>query len=532
MLTELAVRNLGIIKDMTLQFGNNMTVLTGETGAGKTLITEAVSLLLGGRADPMLVGPWAEETEVEGRFVTEAEEAGEEEPSEIIIRRVIARKGRSRAYINNKLAATKSLAETAEHLVDLHGQHLHQSLLRPAAQRNALDSFGNIDLVPLREVRSRIKALKSKLESLGGDEHARQRTLDMLRHQIDEISAARLSDPNEDEQLQAEEKLLAEAAESLTAVQEAAHITSGDGSAATALAEALALIEPYESLADQVSRLRRLSEELGEAGTELRLLSEQLEADPARLEEIVERRSLLADLRRKYGSTLAEVMAYAERIGAELEELASTEERSAEIRAELAQLDAEEQKLAAKVGTARRKAAKHLTAEITDHLSRLAMPNARFEAEVGEDPGDDIEFLLSANPPLPPGPLRKVGSGGELSRVTLAIQLVCRQAPPTVVFDEVDAGVGGTSAVAVGEALAALASDRQVFVVTHLPQVAALASQHLRVSKEQTAASDEFAGVAVHSLEGADREQELARMLSGSPESQTAQEHARELLSA
>ena len=252
MLTELAVRNLGIIQDMTLQFENNMTVLTGETGAGKTLITEAVSLLLGGRADPMLIGPWADETEVEGRFVVEG--SGAEEPSEIIIRRVIARKGRSRAYINNKLAATKSLAETAEHLVDLHGQHLHQSLLRPAAQRAALDSFGNIDLAPLRDVRSRIKALKSKLESLGGDEHARQRTLDMLRHQIDEISAARLSDPSEDEQLQTEEKLLAEAAESLTAVQEAAHITSGDGSAATALAEALALIEPYESLADPVSR--------------------------------------------------------------------------------------------------------------------------------------------------------------------------------------------------------------------------------------------------------------------------------------
>ena len=573
MLTELAVRNLGIIKDMTLQFGNNMTVLTGETGAGKTLITEAVSLLLGGRADPMLIGPWAEESEVEGRFVVEgsdvsagvsagsgiavkprmesdleladdasqeageiikeqAEGSGAEELNEIIIRRVIARKGRSRAYINNKLAATKSLAETAEHLVDLHGQHLHQSLLRPAAQRAALDSFGNIDLAPLREVRSRIKALKSKLESLGGDEHARQRTLDMLRHQIDEISAARLSDSDEDEQLQTEEKLLAEAAESLTAVQEAAHITSGDGSAATALAEALALIEPYESLADPVSRLRRLSEELGEAGTELRLLSEQLEADPARLEEIVERRSLLADLRRKYGSTLAEVIAYAERIGAELEELESTEERSAEIRAELAQLETEKQKLSAKVGNARRKAAKQLTAEITDHLSRLAMPNACFEAEVGEDPGDDIEFLLSANPPLPAGPLRKVGSGGELSRVTLAIQLVCRQAPPTVVFDEVDAGVGGTSAVAVGEALAALAADRQVFVVTHLPQVAALASQHLRVSKEQPDASDEFAGVAVHPLEGADREEELARMLSGSPESQTAKEHARELLSA
>lgn len=543
MLAELAVRNLGIIKDMTLQFENNMTVLTGETGAGKTLITEAVSLLLGGRADPMLVGPWAEETEVEGRFVVASKEAPEviaeqaesnraEEPNEIIIRRVIARKGRSRAYINNKLAATKSLAETAEHLVDLHGQHLHQSLLRPAAQRNALDSFGNIDLAPLREVRSRIKALQSKLESLGGDEHARQRTLDMLRHQIDEIAAARLGDPNEDEQLQTEEKLLAEAAESLTAVQEAAHITSGDGSAATAIAEALALIEPYESLADPVARLRRLSEELGEAGTELRLLSEQLEADPARLEEIVERRSLLADLRRKYGSTLAEVMAYAERIGAELEELESTEERSAEIRDELAQLDAEKQKLEAKVGSARRKAAKHLTEEITDHLSRLAMPNACFEAEVGEDPGDDIEFLLSANPPLPAGPLRKVGSGGELSRVTLAVQLVCRQAPPTVVFDEVDAGVGGTSAVAVGEALAALAADRQVFVVTHLPQVAALADQHLRVSKEQPDNSDEFAGVAVHSLEGADREQELARMLSGSPESQTAQEHARELLSA
>lgn len=568
MLSELAVRNLGIIKDLSLQFDNDMTVLTGETGAGKTLITEAVSLLLGGRADPVLVGPWGEEAEVEGRFVLddsagaleddfellseatseassrEANEAiskqaneeakGErtEESSEIIIRRVVARKGRSRAYINGKLAATKSLTETAEHLVDLHGQHLHQSLLRPASQRAALDSFGNVETAPLREVRALIKALKSKLDALGGDEHARQRTLDMLLHQLDEISAARLSDPSEDEQLQAEEKLLSEAGESQAAVRQAAHITSGDGAATTALAEALALIDPYESLAEPATRLRRLSEDLAEAGTELRFLSEQLEADPARLEEIVERRSLLADLRRKYGSTLAEVMEYAERIGAELEELESAEERTAEIQAELSKLEVQERKIAAEVGAARRKAAARLAEEITGLLSQLAMPNARFDVEVGEDPGEDVEFLLSANPPLPPGPLRKVVSGGELSRVTLAIQLVCRQAPPTVVFDEVDAGVGGTAAVAVGEALASLAADRQVFVVTHLPQVSALADQHLKVSKEQPSASDEFGGVAVHLLEGPDREEELARMLSGSPESQTAKEHARELLSA
>ena len=568
MLSELAVRNLGIIKDMSLQFDNDMTVLTGETGAGKTLITEAVSLLLGGRADSVLVGPWGEEAEVEGRFVLDdltgalegdfellseatseadsretseaiSEQANEEakgdraeEASEIIIRRVVARKGRSRAYINGKLAATKSLTETAEHLVDLHGQHLHQSLLRPASQRAALDSFGNVETAPLREARARIKALKSKLDTLGGDEHARQRTLDMLRHQLSEISAARLSDPSEDEQLQAEEKLLSEAGESQAAVQQAAHITSGDGAATTALAEALALIDPYESLAEPATRLRRLSEDLAEAGTELRFLSEQLEADPARLEEIVERRSLLADLRRKYGSTLAEVMEYAERIGAELEEMESAEERTAEIRAEISKLEAQERKIAAEVGAARRKAAARLAEEITGLLSQLAMPNASFDVKVGEDPGEDVEFLLSANPPLPPGPLRKVVSGGELSRVTLAIQLVCRQAPPTVVFDEVDAGVGGTAAVAVGEALASLAADRQVFVVTHLPQVAALADQHLKVSKEQPSASDEFGGAAVHPLEGPDREEELARMLSGSPESQTAKEHARELLSA
>ena len=542
MLAELAVSNLGIIKDMTLQFDNHMTALTGETGAGKTLITEAVSLLLGGRADPVLVGPWAEEAEVEGRFVlasdmtasdmtdmtlAKVEEDTYELANEIIIRRVIARKGRSRAYINTKLAATKSLAEVAGHLVDLHGQHLHQSLLRPVAQRAALDSFGKIDITPLREVRSHIKELKSKLNTLGGDEQARQRTLDMLHHQLDEISAARLSDPNEDEQLQTDEKLLSEAAESQSAVQQAAYITGGDGPATIALAEALGLIDSYESLAESSARLRRLAEELGEAGTELRFLSERLEADPARLEEIVERRSLLADLRRKYGHTLAEVMEYANRIGSELEELESTEERSAEIRAELSKLEAQEQEIAAEIGATRRQAALELTEEITSCLSQLAMPNARFEVAVGEDPGDDVEFLLSANPPLPTGSLRKIVSGGELSRVTLAIQLVCRQAPPTVVFDEVDAGVGGAAAVAVGEALASLATDRQVFVVTHLPQVAALANQHLRVSKEPASI-----GVEVRSLEGSDREEELARMLSGSPESQTAKDHARELLSA
>lgn len=530
MLAEVAVRNLGIIRDLSVRLDGQMTVLTGETGAGKTLITEAVALLLGGKADSVLVGPWGDEAEVEGRFFANGEAStattGE---SELIIRRVIPAKGRSRAYINNQLANAKSLTETAAHLIDLHGQHLHQSLLRTTAQRDALDSFGDIDTAPLREVRRELNQLNQKLEQLGGDEQARQRSIDMLRHQISEITSASLSDPEEDSQLQAEEKMLAEASESIDATKQAAHLLSADGPASTALSEALSLLLPFESMAAPSARIQQLHTELADLSDELRQHSEMLEADPERLDHVVARRDLLVELRRKYGNTLAEVMDFAVSAQSQLAELESAEETRAKILAEIAQAENRHQQLLADITQARRVAAKKLSGEIQSRLGDLALPRCRFEVQV--DDAGEVEFLFSANPEVAPAALRKIASGGELSRVTLALQLACHSAPATVIFDEVDAGVGGTAALSVGDSLAQMAQSRQVIVITHLPQVAAFADHHFRVLKSMPEEkSKQPSDVDVSEVADGEREAEIARMLSGFPDSQTALDHARELL--
>ncbi len=561
MLAEIAVRNLGIIRELSVQLDNQMTVLTGETGAGKTLITQAVALLLGGKAEAVLVGPWSEEAEVEGRFFVgggldvgmsgadinggeagadagseagrgdAAEGSDETAPNEteLIVRRVISAKGRPRAYINNQLAAAKALTETTSHLIDLHGQHLHQSLLRPAAQRDALDSYGNIDTAPLRQARRKLAQLSERLAQLGGDEQARQRSIDMLRHQIAEIAQAQLNDPDEETYLEAEEKLLAEAAESIEATKQTAYILGGDGEASTALIEANSLLQRFESLTKPANRLQQLHSELADLAEELRHHADTLEADPQRLEQIVARRNLLVELRRKYGHTLAEVMAFARTAQNELAELESVEQTRTQVLAEIASTTATQQQLADEIKQARQVAAKKLGAEIQSRLAELALPRCRFEVVVGEK--GEVEFLFSANPEVAPVSLRKVAAGGELSRVTLALQLVCHSAPATVIFDEVDAGVGGTAALSVGEALAQMSSTRQVIVITHLPQVAAFANQHFRVLKTtQGEASDSPSDVSVCKVQGGARQEEIARMLSGFPDSQTALEHARELL--
>ncbi len=549
MLAEVAVRNLGIIRDLSVRLDGQMTVLTGETGAGKTLITEAVALLLGGKADSVLVGPWGDEAEVEGRFFVngaigdtaggpdskvdgEADGATTDE-SELIIRRVIPAKGRSRAYINNQLANAKALTETAAALVDLHGQHLHQSLLRTTAQRDALDSFGDIDTTPLREVRRDLSQLNQKLEQRGGDEQARQRSIDMLRHQIGEITSASLSDPDEDNHLQAEEKMLAEASESIDATKQSAHLLGADGPASTALSEALSQLLPFESMAAPAARIQQLQTELADLSDELRQHSEMLEADPERLDHVVARRDLLVELRRKYGNTLAEVMDFAADAQGQLAELESAEETRAKILAEITQAEDRHQQLVADITQARRVAAKKLGGEIQSRLGDLALPRCRFEVQV--DDAGEVEFLFSANPEVEPAALRKIASGGELSRVTLALQLACHSAPATVIFDEVDAGVGGTAALSVGDSLAQMAQSRQVIVITHLPQVAAFADHHFRVLKNvpdgnTDGKSKQPSDVDVSQVTAAEREAEIARMLSGFPDSQTALDHARELL--
>jgi DNA repair protein RecN (Recombination protein N) len=524
MLTELRVRDLGVIADVHLLVPPGMTVLTGETGAGKTLLVEAIELLVGGRADPVLVRPGADEAWVEGRFVV-----GDDE---VVLARAVPASGRSRAYVDGRLAPVAALAEQGGALVDLHGQHAHQRLLSGVHQRAALDAFGNVDLRPLDEARARVRAIDGQLALLGGDERARAREIDLLRFQVDEIDAARIESEDEDERLRVEEERLADATAHRQAAAAAYAALADDGGASDAIGTALGAVTGRAPLAGLEARLRGLAAEVAEAGADLRAAAEELEDDPERLAALRTRREQLHQLQRKYGDTLAEVLTFGDEARGRLEELESHDRRAAELDRQRAAAVAAVAEAERAVGAARRAAAPALATAVESHLRDLAMPKARIEVTVGDDdPGDAVTFLLGANPGEPALPLSKVASGGELARTMLACRLALRDAgtggAPVVVFDEVDAGIGGAAALAVGRSLAALADPLQVLVVTHLPQVAAFADCHIAVGKDERDGRT-VADAAV--LDSEQRVAELSRMLSGMPESDTAREHAAELL--
>jgi DNA repair protein RecN (Recombination protein N) len=462
MLVELAVRDLGVIEDLRLVLGAGMTAVTGETGAGKTLVVDAIELLVGGRADPTMVRSGADEAWVEGRFSV----PGDDE-DEVVLARAIPAEGRSRAYVNGRLATIATLAEWGDRLVDLHGQHAHQSLLSPAVQRAALDRFAGIDHGPLLAARAEVRQIDEQLAALGGDERARAREIDLLRFQVDELAAAE-------------------------------------------------------------ARLRAAAAEVADLAGEIRGAGEGITDDPARLDAVRTRRQLLHDLRRKYGESLDEVLAFAAEAGARLAELEQHDRRAAELDAARVTALSAVAAAADAVARARRSAAPTLAETVQGHLAALAMPRARVQVAVeGDGPADDVGILLAANPGSPPLPLAKVASGGELARTMLALRLVLTAGPPTLVFDEVDAGIGGEAAVAVGRSLAALGAAQQVLVVTHLPQVAAFADAHVRVTKET---GEDHTVAHVDVLDPAGRVVELSRMLSGQPSSRTARDHAEELL--
>ena len=521
MLSELRIENLGVIEKLEIVLTNGLTALTGETGAGKTMLVEAISLLVGGRADASIVRPGAQEARVEGRFV--------DQDGEIVLARVIPLDGRSRAYVNGRLATVGNLAEQGVALVDLHGQHAHQSLLGQSAQRAALDAFAEVDLTELRAGRARLTEIDANMAAIGGDERARAREIDLLSFQVEEIGNANLGDANEDESLGREEDLLADAVAHREALWLAVAAVTEDGGAGDGLAQAISALGHRDALNELESRLRLLQQELTDVASDLRAKAEATEENPERLEEIRKRRQLLVDLRRKYGETLAEVINYGQEVAERLADLQSFEQRASELDAQRKQALVDLAKIEKAVGAKRRAAAPKLASAVEGHLKTLAMNNASLAITVGDDPGDEVVVLLSANPGSPMLPLTKVASGGELARTMLALRLVLTQAPGTLVFDEVDAGIGGTAAVAVAASLADLGQRHQVLVVTHLAQVAAAAQTQISVAKT-VRAKQTFATAAV--LSGDDRVAEIARMLSGGVAQDSATEHARDLIAA
>ena len=529
MLTELHIENLGVIERIEIMLGPGLTVVTGETGAGKTMLVEAIELLVGGRADASMVRHGAAEARLDGRLITP-------DGDEIVLTRVIPMSGRSRAYVNGRLATVASLADVAADAVDLHGQHAHQSLLSTATQRAALDEYGAVDLGPLRAARARLTEIDAELAALGGDDRARAREIDLLRFQVDELDAADVVDAGEDERLDAEESMLADATAHRDAAAAAVAAMSDDGGAHDAIATALGALDGRSPFTDEVTRLRDVLAELDDVVGEIRSAGEQIDESPERLAEIRERRQVLKNLRRKYGDDLAAVMAFHAESADRLAELESFDERAAELDSARQNALAAELVAAEVVGQRRREVGPLLASAVEAELRRLAMPHVSVGVEIGDHPddhpGDRVQFLLAANPGSPLLSLTRVASGGELARAMLALRLVLSQASSrsddgrTLVFDEVDAGIGGAAAQAIGDALAQLGRSHQVLVVTHLAQVAAAADVQVSVAKT-VRDGETFAHAAP--TEGEDRVVEVARMLSGS-NTDSALEHARELL--
>jgi DNA repair protein RecN (Recombination protein N) len=575
-LEEIRIAQLGVIESSRLELGPGLTVITGETGAGKTMVVTALGLLLGGRADSGTVRTGAPAARVEGvvdaralaGFATAVDDAGGDvEDGRVVLARNVSGEGRSRAWVGGASVPVSRLAEVAEPLVAVHGQSDQHRLLRPQAQRAALDRFGGRPVLALAEthagLHARLARTEGELAEVVASARDRAREADLLRFGLGEVAAV-APQPGEDAELAAEEARLGNADALRTAAEqarEALSSESGDPDALGAASAARTLLDSVRehdpeagALADRLAELTYL---LSDLAADVASYAAGVDADPTRLAGVSERRAALTALTRKYGETVEEVLAWAEASATRLLDLDGTDERIETLRAEQQSLRSQLGEVAQELSTARTEAAARLAAEVTAELALLAMPDARLEVRVtqheaeapaaeppptgsplrvgrrwlrhGASGVDEVELLLAANTGSELRPLHKGASGGELSRVMLAVEvaLAGTSPVPTFVFDEVDAGVGGTAAVEVGRRLAELARNAQVLVVTHLPQVAAYADRHVLVEKASDG-SVTSSGLIV--LDGPARERELSRMLAGMAGSDTALAHARELL--
>ena len=562
MLEEVRITGLGVIDDAVLELSAGFTALTGETGAGKTMVVTALGLLFGGRADPARVRPGAARASVEGRLLVsakvarEVEESGgdlDDNGSTLVLSRSVSAEGRSRAFAGGHSVPVSLLQVLADDLVAVHGQSDQQQLLKPGRQRDALDRFAGPELAAAlsdyRRVFSRHRAVREELESLTQAERERATEAETLRLGLAEVEAV-APVAGEDAALLAEEEKLANA-DALHAAATTAHealvgdpasasVDSSD--AVTLLGTAGRALEAVRShdpmLAGLADRLTEASYLIADVAGELASYTESLDSDPARLAAVQERRAALGRLIRVYGAAsgdVAAVLDWAKQAGVRLAELEGDDDKIAALAEEESALGAEVTSRAAQLTALRSAAAERFAAEVTAELTALAMPHASLTAVVSEldAPGpfgaDDVEIRLAAHPGAPALSLNKGASGGELSRVMLAIEVVFAGADPvpTFVFDEVDAGVGGKAAVEIGRRLARLARSSQVIVVTHLPQVAAFADNHLVVEKSGDGL---VTASGVVRLDQSGRARELSRMLGGLEDSEFGQAHAEELL--
>ncbi|HWM10753.1 MAG TPA: DNA repair protein RecN [Solirubrobacteraceae bacterium] len=556
MLEELRVENLLLIERAELGLGPGLNVLTGETGAGKTVLAHALDLLLGGKPRAGIVRPGASEAYVEGVFALPAglrEALGDrlpEEAEELVLARRVSAEGRTRAYLGGRSATAADLAEIGGALLSFYGQHEHRRLTLAGAQLEILDGFCGPDQGVRRasfaEAYARERGLREELEELKARAGARDREIDLLEWELEEIDRAEPSEA-EEESLLAERERLRHLSALLGASGGAVAALAGEDAlessgATTALAAATSALEGVRgvdaSLDTLADRVQALAVEADDLAGELRRYGEGIEGSspPGRLDEVEERLALLDRLKRKHGGTIEAVLAYAEECRRRRDELAGAEEALEAGEARLAEAQAELAALAEELRAARAEAAGSLAGAVIDRLAGLAMEGASFEARLsardgyGPTGGDEVEFLIAPNPGVPAGPLRETASGGELSRVMLALMGVAAEAgPATLVFDEVDAGIGGQTARAVGDQLRALAEGRQIICITHLPQIASLADRHFTIVKDS---SGDTALTTVARLDRGAVVGELVRMLGAEDGDAAARRHARELLKA
>ncbi len=580
MLEDISIKDFALIDQASLEFGQGFTVLSGETGAGKSLLIGALSFLLGGKVGVEQIRTGAHESVVSGTFFlgktpqTVRELSPEDEPANafewlslhgieaednrVLLRRVIRENGKSGAWIGSTPVTRADLAEFSSFLIDIHGQHEHQSLMKASEHRKFLDSYAGLTerVSDFTSLYSELVAKRKYLDELNSDDRDRAQKIDFLTFAVKEISEAKLK-PGEDLALDEEEKKLSSFEKLFSDVEQLnSALSGGEGEAVVSMLKKLRVIA--DSAASSDKSLQKLSERLDSAFYELSDIADEYKSyeqglvfDPARLAEVQERQTLIYNLKKKYASSvsapIAEVISYCEKAQSRLEELDGSSNKKDALEKEITELGKKVYIEAKKISEARKAAAQKMSDAVVTVLSALGMNGTRFSVLVAEKQGtdvtqkcgpygiDDIEFLISANPGQPLQPLAKIASGGELSRVMLSLKTILCQSDVTgestvgtMIFDEIDTGIGGEVAVSIGSHLKKLAKNRQVLCITHLASIAVYADNQIKIEK---AVSDGMTQTHVREISGEERVSEIARMLSGDTASAESLEHARSMLS-
>jgi len=552
MLTHIHIWNFAIVEKLDLELEAGMTVLTGETGAGKSILLDALGLALGDRADSSVIRHGAEKAEISVTFDTRKATAAEawlkehelESAEECIIRRTISANGPSRAFINGKPCPITLLRELGEMLVDLHGQHEHHALLKREVQQQLLDDYADHPalLTAVARAFQQWRSLNKDMQELEKARSERASRLELLRYQVSELEALNLSEGEADE-LDTEHRRLANARQILESSDRAlSRLEENEQASVNALLSQS--LSELQSLATMDSDLQSTAElldnasiQVNEAISELRHYRDNLALDPQRLAEIEERLASITDLSRKHQISPKELPVHFTRLQEELNKLEQADIRAGRLQDDIKQASAEYRSRARKLSQSRQKAAKKLSVQISERMQQLGMEGGRFEITLTGREENDFskqgmelaEFVVSANPGQPLRPLSKVASGGELSRISLAIQVISADVSltPTLIFDEVDVGIGGRVAEIVGRQLRELGNHQQVICVTHLPQVAALGQHHLQVCKQADTGSTSS---EIQTLSSSQRVDEIARMLGGLRITEQTLNHAREMI--